>query len=85
MTITVPALPFDKDAFEPYMSARTVDFHYEKHHKGYAKKLNGLIEGTALEHRSLEAIIRSTAGDPKKKRSSTIPPKSGITPSSGAA
>jgi Fe-Mn family superoxide dismutase len=67
MTITVPALPFDKNALEPHMSARTVEFHYEKHHKGYAKKLNGLIEGTPLESKSLDEIIRATAGDPKKK------------------
>jgi Fe-Mn family superoxide dismutase len=67
MTITVRELPYAKDALEPHMSARTVEFHYEKHHKGYAKKLNGLIEGTALEKKDLESIIRATAGDQKKK------------------
>ena len=43
MSITVPDLPYEKDALEPYMSERTVTFHYEKHHKGYAKKLADLI------------------------------------------
>jgi Fe-Mn family superoxide dismutase len=58
--IVLPNLPYKKDALEPYISERTVGFHYEKHHAGYVKKLNDLIEKDKLEGSSLEEIILST-------------------------
>ncbi len=65
MTITVPKLPYAKDALAPHMSERTVTFHYDKHHKGYAKKLDDAIEGTAFAKLPLEEIIRRAERDPK--------------------
>lgn len=65
MTITVPDLPYEKNALEPHLSERTLTFHYEKHHKGYAKKLNDAIAGTDLEELELEKIIEKAAGDSK--------------------
>ena len=35
MKFELPPLPYDKSALEPYITARTLDFHYEKHHRGY--------------------------------------------------
>ena len=65
MTIEVPALPYAMDALEPYISAQTLEFHYGKHHRGYADKLNAGILGTAYEHEPLETIIAAAneAGD----------------------
>ena len=57
-------LPYDKSALEPHISAKTLEFHYGKHHAGYVEKLNGLIKGTALEKREIEDIIKETANDP---------------------
>ncbi len=62
MAITLPDLPYDKDALEPHISARTLEFHYGKHHKAYVDKTNGMIEGTALADADLETIIKETAG-----------------------
>src|SRR5690606_39136823 len=45
MDFTVPALPYAKDALEPVMCAETLEFHYEKHHKGYMTKLKAALEG----------------------------------------
>jgi len=60
MTFTLPALPFDKSALEPYISAKTFDFHHGKHHKAYVDKANELVKGTALEGMPLEqAVIES--------------------------
>jgi Fe-Mn family superoxide dismutase len=56
-------LPFEKSALEPVISRRTVEFHYDKHHAGYVKKLNELTKGTPLAKSSLEQVIRATAGD----------------------
>ncbi len=63
--IKLEALPFAEDALEPVVSARTLSFHYGKHHAGYVKTLNGLIAGTGYEDRSLEEIVRlsATRGD----------------------
>lgn len=66
MPFTLPALPYAKDALEPHMSANTFSFHHEKHHNAYVVNLNKLIEGTDLESKSLEEIIKITAGDTSK-------------------
>lgn len=57
MTIALPKLPYEQDALEPHVSARTLSFHYGKHHRGYVDKLNKLIDGTTYESLSLEDII----------------------------
>jgi len=62
MAFTLPELPYAKDALEPHISAETLEYHYGKHHQTYVDKLNGMIEGTEHENRSLEDIIRSASG-----------------------
>ena len=57
MSIEFPALPYATNALEPHVSARTLEHHHGKHHKGYVDKLNNAIAGTAHEGQSLEAII----------------------------
>ena len=56
MTFKLPDLPFDRDALEPFISARTIGFHYDKHHAGYVTKLNeraaGKISRTARSRTS---------------------------------
>lgn len=55
-------LPWPADALEPYISARTIGFHYEKHLGGYIKNLNALIAGTEFENMLLIEIIQKTGG-----------------------
>lgn len=62
MAFELPALPYEKNALEPHISAETLDFHHGKHHATYVTKLNGLIEGTELENKSLEEIVKSSEG-----------------------
>lgn len=59
MAFELPALPYEKNALEPHMSAETLEFHYGKHHQTYVDKLNGLVAGTDDESKSLEDIINS--------------------------
>jgi Fe-Mn family superoxide dismutase len=59
---TLPALPYAQDALEPYVSARTMGFHYSKHHQAYVDNLNKLVVGTASASLPLESIIAATAG-----------------------
>ena len=62
MEFEVPALPYAKDALEPAISAKTLEFHYEKHHKGYMTKLKAALEGTADASKSLEELVKSSSG-----------------------
>lgn len=61
MPFELNPLPYPKDALEPVMSARTLEFHHDKHHAAYVSKLNELIAGTPFESQDLETIIRNTA------------------------
>ena len=62
MAIELPALPYEKTALEPHISAETIDFHYGKHHNTYVVKLNGLIEGTEFAGKALEDIVKTSTG-----------------------
>lgn len=62
MAFELPALPYEKNALEPHISAETLDFHHGKHHATYVTKLNGLIEGTEFADKSLEEIVKSSDG-----------------------
>jgi superoxide dismutase, Fe-Mn family len=66
VAIELPALPYAEDALEPVYSAKTISFHYGKHHKAYVDNLNKLISGTDLDTKGLEEIIGAVAGDPAK-------------------
>ncbi len=58
----LPKLPYALDALEPYISQRTIEFHYGKHHQAYVNNLNKLIVGTGFENASLEDIVRTAGG-----------------------
>jgi Fe-Mn family superoxide dismutase len=62
MSITLPELPYSKNALEPHVSAETLEFHHGKHHNAYVTNLNKLITGTPHEGRPLESIISSSEG-----------------------
>ena len=59
MSFTLPALPYAKEALEPFISARTLEFHHGKHHQAYVNNVNSLIVGTPFENATLEEIILS--------------------------
>ncbi|MEQ9324987.1 MAG: superoxide dismutase [Polyangiaceae bacterium] len=63
MSITLPELPYAKDALAPHISNETLEFHYGKHHAGYVKKLNAAIESdSSLAGKSLEDLIKTQKG-----------------------
>ena len=63
----VKKLPYDMKALEPFVSEKTLSFHYGKHYPNYVNTLNKLIEGTEFEKMSLEDIISSTYGKADKQ------------------
>ena len=61
-TFELPPLPYAEDALEPRISAKTLSFHYGKHHKTYVDNLNKLKEGTEFADAGLEEIIEKAEG-----------------------
>jgi Fe-Mn family superoxide dismutase len=62
MSFELPALPYAMDALQPHISARTLEFHYGKHHQTYVTNLNKLVEGKPEAKKSLEELVRSAQG-----------------------
>ena len=58
----LPKLPYALNALEPFISQKTIEFHYGKHHMAYVNNLNKLITGTEFENGSLEDIIHKASG-----------------------
>ena len=58
---SLPPLPYDYDALEPHIDARTMEIHHSKHHQGYTDKLNAAIKGTDLEHLTIEDILANAS------------------------
>jgi Fe-Mn family superoxide dismutase len=63
---TLPPLPYAEGALQPVISARTMSFHYDKHHRAYVDNLNKLVVGTEFARKPLDDIVKATAGDPKR-------------------
>lgn len=57
MPLSLPELSYAYDALQPYMSKETLEFHHDKHHAAYVNTANTLLQGTALEGKSLEEIV----------------------------
>jgi superoxide dismutase, Fe-Mn family len=62
--INLEPLPYPKDALEPYISSRTIEFHYGKHHQAYIDNTRKLISGTEYAGLSLKDIIQKSSGNP---------------------
>src|SRR5687768_3223379 len=61
MPFQLPALPYDRDALQPVMSAETLDFHHGKHHRAYVHKLNRLTAERKGEEMSLVEVVRAAS------------------------
>ena len=48
MPYTLPALPYAKDALEPYIDALTMEIHHGRHHQAYVDNLNKALAGDAM-------------------------------------
>ncbi len=62
MAFELPELPYAYDALDPYMSAETLEFHHDKHHKAYVDNGNKLAEEAGMSGKSLEDIVRESHG-----------------------
>jgi superoxide dismutase, Fe-Mn family len=67
MAFQLPDLPYDYEALAPYMSAKTLHLHHDKHHQAYVTNLNNLVEGTEFAGKPLEEIVTGSYGDAAKQ------------------
>jgi Fe-Mn family superoxide dismutase len=68
MPYQLPALPYDYNALEPHIDARTMEIHHSKHHQGYVDKVNAAIAGTEWENKSIEQLVSSIGSVPENIR-----------------
>jgi Fe-Mn family superoxide dismutase len=57
MPYEVPPLPYDYDALEPTIDARTMQIHHDKHHQAYVDNLNKAVDGTEFDGRPIEQLL----------------------------
>ncbi|HNX87533.1 MAG TPA: Fe-Mn family superoxide dismutase [Paludibacteraceae bacterium] len=62
MKFELPVLPYELDELEPFISRKTLEYHYGKHHQTYISNLNNLISETKFENAKLETIIMQAEG-----------------------
>jgi superoxide dismutase, Fe-Mn family len=67
---TLPDLPYDFAALEPYIDARTMEIHHGKHHAAYVANLNKALEaaGGAVAGASLERLLADLTQVPEAQR-----------------
>jgi Fe-Mn family superoxide dismutase len=64
----LPNLPYDYDALEPTIDKMTMEIHHTKHHNAYVTNLNKAIEGTDMEGKSLDDLMKKVSGLPTAVR-----------------
>ena len=66
---TVPPLSYSFDALEPYIDAKTMEIHHDKHHGAYVTNLNKALEGQAnLQAKSIDDLLKGLDSVPENIR-----------------
>jgi Fe-Mn family superoxide dismutase len=72
MPFKLPDLPYNHNALEPSIDAKTMEIHHGKHHQGYTDKLNAALEGHEFASLSIEEVLRRIDEVPEAKRQAVI-------------
>ena len=69
MTHNLPPLPYPFDALEPYIDAKTMEIHHDKHHGAYVNNLNKALEGhPELQKLPVEDLLARIGNVPEAVR-----------------
>lgn len=69
---TLPPLPYPVDALEPYIDAKTMEIHHDRHHKAYVDNLNKAVAGTPWANKPIEEILKNIKQLPEDKQQPVI-------------
>lgn len=72
MAYSLPDLEYKYDALEPYFDAKTMEIHHSKHHQAYINNVNNALEGTGLEKKSIEEVLKKISAIPADKKQAVI-------------
>ena len=73
MAYELPPLPYEHNALEPHIDARTMEIHHSKHHAGYVANLNKALEGQPkLSAKPIEQLLREIETVPQEIRQAVI-------------
>lgn len=72
MAYSLPDLEYKYDALEPYFDAKTMEIHHSKHHQAYINNVNNTLEGTGLEKKSIEEVLKKISAIPADKKQAVI-------------
>lgn len=72
MAYSLPDLPYDYDALEPHIDARTMEIHHTKHHQGYTNKVNAALEGHEFADLDIEEVLSRINEVPANKKQAVI-------------
>ncbi len=69
---TLPNLPYSFDALEPYIDAKTMEIHHDKHHATYVDKLNAAVKGTKFADMDVKELLRNIKKVPENLSQAVI-------------
>jgi Fe-Mn family superoxide dismutase len=71
---TLPKLPYAFDALEPYIDAKTMEIHHDRHHQAYVTNLNAALtkDYPAGFQKSIYALMRDISSVPESIRQAVI-------------
>ena len=72
MSYELPNLPYEKNALEPHIDAKTMEIHHGKHHQGYTTKVNAALEGHEFAELPIEEVLKRIDEVPSGVRQAVI-------------
>ncbi len=64
----LPQLPYAYDALEPFIDAKTMEIHHQKHHQAYVNNLNAVLEKHPQINADLEVLLKDLSLVPEEAR-----------------
>ena len=64
MAFELAPLPYAPDALEPFIDKQTMEIHHGKHHQAYVTNLNNAINGTEMDGKSIEELLKNVSKHP---------------------
>ncbi|MDH3215625.1 MAG: superoxide dismutase [Candidatus Krumholzibacteria bacterium] len=69
MPFELAKLPYEYNALEPHIDARTMEIHHSKHHAAYTNNLNAALEKhSELANKSIEDLLKDLGSIPESIR-----------------